>query len=77
MYIADNTDQSFKFNTLEDALVFVRECARYSPDIFYRVYEAKEIFNSNDLDKKAILEKEPIDTNKALSELSKIKGMFE
>ena len=57
----DSYGQFVPFNTLKDALMYVRNTARYDKNNFVRVYDAKEVFNTGCIDAKSLLEKEPIE----------------
>ena len=62
--LIDNCGASVVFSDLETALSFMRNTSKYDKKYFGRLYDANEVFNTENFDMDAIREKEP--TNDAM-----------
>jgi len=56
--VIDNYGSNIFFNSLEDALIYMRNSGKYDKKYFARCYAVKEVFNSDNFDMVSIREKE-------------------
>ena len=56
--LIDNYGSTMRFQTLNSAITFMRNSGKNDSKFFARLYEAKEVFNSDCFDMKSIIENE-------------------